>query len=435
VVTQWLIESDAINPYSSAETLVFCVTDKHADDVVEAFKTAIETYHGEVDDDAVQKITGATDKPLDKIRHYKNDRLPNIAVTVDLLTTGVDVPAICNLVFLRRVNSRILFEQMLGRATRLCPAIGKGPFRIYDAVDIYKQLENVNTMKPVVTKVDLGFSDLAAEMTQTSAPDLQDLARKQFIAKLQVKKNFLTEQQADQFETIVGQSPAAFAKQLKTMPLQQVANWFINHPGLGELLDAKASNSGGFKPPLVIHEGEDQVTHITTGYGDGQKPEDYLKAFNDFIRANSNRLLAIETVVNKPWGLSRQSLKELAVELDRNHFREQDLQSAWHEVKQQEIAARIIGFIRQAALGEALIPWEQRVDNALEKILHSQPWKTPQRQWLQLIAEQMKATTIVDEAALNQGIFKHQGGIKRADKLFEQPVTEVLERFNRALWG
>jgi type I restriction enzyme R subunit len=435
VVTQWLIESDAINPYSSAKTLVFCVTDKHADDVVEAFKTAIETYHGEVDDDAVQKITGATDKPLDKIRHYKNDRLPNIAVTVDLLTTGVDVPAICNLVFLRRVNSRILFEQMLGRATRLCPAIGKGPFRIYDAVDIYKQLENVNTMKPVVTKVDLGFSDLAAEMTQTSAPDLQDLARKQFIAKLQVKKNFLTEQQADQFETIVGQSPAAFAKQLKTMPLQQVANWFINHPGLGELLDAKASNSGGFKPPLVIHEGEDQVTHITTGYGDGQKPEDYLKAFNDFIRANSNRLLAIETVVNKPWGLSRQSLKELAVELDRNHFREQDLQSAWHEVKQQEIAARIIGFIRQAALGEALIPWEQRVDNALEKILQSQPWKTPQRQWLQLIAEQMKATTIVDEAALNQGIFKHQGGIKRADKLFEQPVTEVLERFNRALWG
>jgi type I restriction enzyme R subunit len=214
-----------------------------------------------------------------------------------------------------------------------------------------------------------------------------------------------------------------------------VANWFINHPGLGELLDAKASNSGGFKPPLVIHEGEDQVTHITTGYGDGQKPEDYLKAFNDFIRANSNRLLAIETVVNKPWGLSRQSLKELAVELDRNHFREQDLQSAWHEVKQQEIAARIIGFIRQAALGEALIPWEQRVDNALEKILQSQPWKTPQRQWLQLIAEQMKATTIVDEAALNQGIFKHQGGIKRADKLFEQPVTEVLERFNRALWG
>ncbi|MGJ0485198.1 MAG: type I restriction-modification system endonuclease [Methylomicrobium sp.] len=434
VVTQWLIESDAINPYSQAKTLVFCVTDKHADDVVEAFKTAIENYHGEVEDDAVQKITGTTDKPIEKIRSYKNDRLPNIAVTVDLLTTGVDVPKISNLVFLRRVNSRILFEQMLGRATRLCPEIGKGPFRIYDAVDIYKQLEKVSTMKPVVTNVDISFSDLEAEMRQTTTPDLQDLAKKQFIAKLQVKKNFLTDEQAGKFEIIVGKPPAEFAKELKTMPLQQVAQWFTNHPGLGELLDAKTTGNGSFKPPVVLHDGEDEVTNITTGYGEGQKPQDYLSAFKDFINANRNRLLAIQTVVNKPWSLSRQSLKELAVELDRNHFREQDLQIAWREVKQEEIAARIIGFIRQAALGEALIPWEQRVDNALEKILKSQPWKTPQREWLQLIAQQMKATTIVDETALNQGIFKHQGGIKRANKLFEQPVSQVLEQFNKALW-
>jgi type I site-specific restriction endonuclease len=61
-----------------------------------------------------------------------------IAVTVDLLTTGIDVPSIQNLVFLRRVNSRILYEQMLGRATRQCPEIGKETFRIFDAVDLYQ---------------------------------------------------------------------------------------------------------------------------------------------------------------------------------------------------------------------------------------------------------------------------------------------------------
>lgn len=434
VITQWLIESDSINPYSQAKTLVFCVTDDHADEVVEAFKSAIENYHGEVEDDAVQKITGSVDKPLDKIRSYKNDRLPNIAVTVDLLTTGVDVPKICNLVFLRRVNSRILFEQMLGRATRLSPDIGKGPFHIYDAVDIYKQLEKVNTMKPVVTKVDISFSDLEAEMVRTSAPDLQDLAKRQFIAKLQVKKNFLTDEQSDKFETIVGQPPAEFAKEIKAMPLEKVAEWFTRHPGLGELLDQKLTKGGGFKPPMVIHEGDDEVTQTTTGYGEGQKPEDYLNAFKDFVNANSNRLIAIKTVINKPWTLTRQSLKELAVELDRNHFREKDLQTAWSEVKQEEIAARIVGFIRQAALGEVLVPWEERVDNALEKIMKRQPWKTPQREWLQLIAEQTKATTIVDEAALNTGIFKHQGGIKRANKLFEQPITEILTQFRQTLW-
>ena len=191
-VTKWLIESDAIDPYSPAKTLIFCVTDKHADQVVEALKEACESYHGEIDDDAIQKITGASDKPLDKIKRYKNDRLPNIAVTVDLLTTGIDVPAICNLVFLRRVNSRILFEQMLGRATRRCDEISKETFRIYDAVDIYKQLEQVNGMKPVVTNVDITFTELEQELAQSSSAELQQLAKNQFLAKLQSKKRHLT---------------------------------------------------------------------------------------------------------------------------------------------------------------------------------------------------------------------------------------------------
>ena len=139
-------------------------------------------------------------------------------------------------------------------------------------------------------------------------------------------------------------------------------------------------------------------------------------------------------MVKKPWELTRKSLKELALELEQNKFREQDLQVAWSEVKNEEIAARIIGFIRQAALGEALIPFEQRVDKALAHILASQSWKTPQKQWLELIAKQMKATTIVDEASLDQGIFKDQGGTQRANKLFIQPVTKVLSAFNQALW-
>jgi hypothetical protein len=68
---------------------------------------------------AVRKLTG--------IRSYRNDALPKIAVTVDLLTTGIDVPSIANLVFVRRVNSRILYEQMLGRATRLATKSARRP--------------------------------------------------------------------------------------------------------------------------------------------------------------------------------------------------------------------------------------------------------------------------------------------------------------------
>ena len=87
-----------------------------------------------------------------------------------------------------------------------------------------------------------------------------------------------------------------------------------------------------------------------------------------------------------------------------------NLRTAWHEVKNEEITARIIGFIRQVALGEALVPFEQRVDDALDTILNSQKWKTPQKHWLEAIAKQMKATTIVDNKTLDEGIFKSQLG-------------------------
>ncbi|MCA9785596.1 MAG: type I restriction-modification system endonuclease, partial [Candidatus Cloacimonetes bacterium] len=127
-----------IDPTSRDKTLVYCVNDAHADLVVDKLKKAFAAHYGSVEDDAVLKITGAADKPLQLIRRFKNERNPNVAVTVDLLTTGVDVPEICNLVFLRRVNSRILFDQMLGRATRLCDEIGKEAFRIFDAVKIYE---------------------------------------------------------------------------------------------------------------------------------------------------------------------------------------------------------------------------------------------------------------------------------------------------------
>ncbi|KYI78749.1 hypothetical protein AIZ14_25980, partial [Salmonella enterica subsp. enterica serovar Typhimurium] len=76
--------------------------------------------------------------------------LSYIVVTVDLLTSGVDISSICNFVFLRKVKSRILYVQMKGRATRLCPSVVKTCFKIFDCVDSYSSLESVDTMRPVV---------------------------------------------------------------------------------------------------------------------------------------------------------------------------------------------------------------------------------------------------------------------------------------------
>lgn len=152
-----------IDPNEKGKTLIFAVDDAHADMITQILKDYYTNLG--ISEEAVMKITGSIEngnpvKIKEAIRRFKNETYPNIVVTVDLLTTGIDVEEIVNLVFMRRIRSRILFEQMLGRATRLCPEIGKTHFEIYDAVGVYNALEPVSTMKPVVANPATTFDDL-----------------------------------------------------------------------------------------------------------------------------------------------------------------------------------------------------------------------------------------------------------------------------------
>lgn len=426
--------AEELDPNSSQKTLIFCANDAHADLVVDLLKQAFERRYGSVDDDSVVKITGSADKPLQLIRRYKNERMPSVAVTVDLLTTGVDVPEICNLVFLRRVNSRILFDQMLGRATRPCDAVGKEAFRIFDAVQIYEALKDVTAMQPVVVNPEVSFAQLERELSKVQTDPERALVREQLLAKLQRKKRSLGKQAAQNFETVAGMTLEAFIQKLRQMPLGELGAWPLQTPGWGEMLDQKGESG----PKLVfISEHPDQLLSVERGYGKATRPQDYLDAFSEFVRSNSDRIPALLTVLTRPRELTRKQLRELALELDRAGFSETNLATAWREMTNQDIAARIVGYIRQAALNDPLLPYEQRVDRALQEVLASKAWTTPQRQWLQKIAAQTKANLVVDLEALDDPdlIFKREGGgFGRLDKLFGGELITVLERFNESIW-
>jgi type I restriction enzyme R subunit len=115
------------------KTLIFASNDipmiSHADRLVSICKSVFNRG-----DDFVAKITGSptVDRPLKKIKEFRNRPNPKIVVTVDMLSTGVDIPSLDYIVFLRPVKSRILWEQMLGRGTRKCDEIGKTHFVIFD---------------------------------------------------------------------------------------------------------------------------------------------------------------------------------------------------------------------------------------------------------------------------------------------------------------
>ena len=189
-----------IDPNLPGKTLIFAVTDAHADIVVDEVTKAMEKRYGEIEADAVKKITGSVDKVGDRIRSYRNDAMPKIAVTVDLLTTGIDVPSIINLVFLRRVNSRILYEQMIGRATRQCPEIGKETFRIFDAVDLYAKLQTLTEMKPIVVNPTITLEQLFDEFAQVTEADHRAEIRDQILVKLGRKLRRMADQVRESYK-------------------------------------------------------------------------------------------------------------------------------------------------------------------------------------------------------------------------------------------
>lgn len=116
------------------KTIVFAKNHIHAERIVERFETLFPEYGGgfaRVIDYSVNYYQTLIDD------FSEMNRLPQIAVSVDMLDTGVDIPEVVNLVFFKKVRSKSKFWQMIGRGTRLCPdllGIGedKTHFLIFD---------------------------------------------------------------------------------------------------------------------------------------------------------------------------------------------------------------------------------------------------------------------------------------------------------------
>jgi type I restriction enzyme, R subunit len=424
-----------IDPSLPGKTLIFASTDGHADIVVAELKKAFRDRYGEIDDAAVAKITGSVDAPGKMIRRYRNDAMPTVAVTVDLLTTGIDVPKIVNLVFIRRVNSRILYEQMLGRATRLCPEIGKETFRIFDAVGIYDALQPLTAMKPVVVNPKITLTQLLEQFARVTDAAHRAQLRDEILVKLSRRIGKLTADAQEAFQNLAGEPVQETANRLRHEPLDAMANWVKDKPGIGPILDWKPES--GRPIPLPISEHPDKFVSTTTGYGAAMvRPEDFLSSFAQFIRDNINRVAALQAVVQRPRELTRDTLKAVRMELDRQGFSEAALRNAWKQTKNEDIAASIVGFIRQAAIGDPLLPWADRVKAAMDRIVKRGSWTEPQRKWLERIGKAVAQVGVADRAVLDEEQFREEtGGFIRLNRIFDGKLDAILGDINSELWS
>jgi len=98
------------------KTIIFAQNKKHADYILQRFNKLYPQYYGQL----IRKITYEDKYAQSSIDEFKAaDKAPYIAVSVDMLDTGIDVPEAVNLVFFKRVRSKAKFWQMIGRGTRL----------------------------------------------------------------------------------------------------------------------------------------------------------------------------------------------------------------------------------------------------------------------------------------------------------------------------
>ncbi len=146
------------------KTLVFAKTDSHADDIIQTIRDEFGTSN-----DFCRKITNAAKNPKSSLTAFRNDYLPRIAVTVDMIATGTDVRPLECLLFMRDVKSLSYFEQMKGRGTRvLTPddlrkvtpsAPAKTHYVIVDAVGVTRSMKTAS--QPLDTKPSVSLKDLA----------------------------------------------------------------------------------------------------------------------------------------------------------------------------------------------------------------------------------------------------------------------------------
>ena len=419
------------------KTLIYAVDDEHADLIVKILKE-IYTNYG-IDNDAIMKITGSVAggnkrKVQEAIKRFKNERFPSIAVTVDLLTTGIDVPEITTLVFMRRVKSRILFEQMLGRATRLCPKINKTHFEIYDPVGVYDSLEEVNTMQPVSADPKTTFAQLldGLEVLEDEAHIKNAVA--QIIAKLQRVKRRLTKEEVNELKDLAaGLTVEGFIQKIESLPAPEARNTLLMEASLLEMLDDKHGHGGYTK---VISDKQDKFLIRERGFGKNeQRPEDYIEAFEDFVKNNVNEIAALNIICTRPKELTRETLKSLRMALAQNGFTTQQLNTAVSEITSEEITADIISLVRRYAIGSPLVSHQARIRRAVDKLKKAHNFSRVELNWLSRIESYLLNESVMNVKVFDEDErFKTNGGYKRLNQIFRNNLEGIITELNEYLY-
>lgn len=365
IVEEFKTEEDKREPKRDRKTIVFAVTKKHAAQLTrffnQAYNDSTETY--------AQIITTDTPDPTALIKKFKRQERPIIAVSVGMLDTGFDAPAVENLVMVRPTKSAVLYQQMRGRGSRLSKKIGKTTFRIYDFVG--------NTEH---------FNDESYNPYEQPAVRLQ---RGPGVAEPEEEKE------------------EAFKKEL------------LKRRDFVQIPEGSPEDTDKVIERAVIEVGPE---------GERVDVRDYKQEWEEDIKRKIEEADPLILKVKNDETLTEKEIAELAQKLNSPefYFNETNLREAYDQPD-----GGLSDFIK-AALGKYQFPTkDERVSSAFDAWVVQNNFEPDQVSLLRMIKNQYVAGAQVDVTIFNKPPFSQQGGLDRALKIFgTEKLKETLGQLN-----
>ena len=419
------------------KTLIFAANDlphtSHADQLVAMAKEIFN--RGE---QFAQKITGKVDRPLQHIREFRNRQMPAIVVTVDLLSTGVDIPDLEYIVFLRPVKSRILFVQMLGRGTRKGEKFtDKSHFTVFDCFggtlfEYFKKSTDMTAEPP--QRETRSIVQVIEDIWQNRDRDYNIRA---LIKRLQRIDKEMDGYSRERMRAYVdGGDLGKYAMSLPRMLKEDFSATMekLRNQNFQDLLQHYT------RPPRLFintYTYEDTVTSrwlIRDGAGNEYKPEDYLTLFSRFVKENPEQIEAIRILLDHPKDWSTDALSELKTKLSatREHFTVENLQKA-HRVRYDKALVDIISMVKHAAREEEpLLTAPERVNRVLDRM--SVGLAPEQQQWLDRIRSHLIENLSISKEDFDIiPIFSNEGGWGKANRVFGGQLPDLIRQWNEAI--
>ncbi len=462
------------------KTLIFAKDDSHAEDIVHIIRGEFGKGN-----EFCKKITYKTmgEKTEDLIASFRNSYNPRIAVTVDMISTGTDIRPLECLIFMRDVKSRVYFEQMKGRGTRVISPTDlnavtpdtshKTHFAIVDAIGV---CENDKTdsrpldrkrsvsFEKLIRSVALGKRDkdtltslagrlarLDREIDEKDRKDIETAAGgkplKEIINNLldAVDPDKKLEKAKEIFKT---ETPTEEQVEKVTEELIKDACISFDNPKLrNTIIDIK-------KRSEQIIDTISKDTVIIAGFDEKAKEKalTIVDTFKKFIEENKDELTALQIIYSKPYGkrhITFEEIKQLteAIKKPPYYLTSELLWQAYEKLEKskvrgagpQKLLTNIVSLMR-FAIGESdvLEPFAEIVDRRFSEWLEEQKklgrdFTPEQMEWLEMIKGHIASSLGIKMDDFDTVPFNQKGGAVKAYQVFGPKLNNILEELNEAL--